>query len=94
MIVDIKLPEQPPLYDQLVAAGCTVDHHESDLYVLDTPEARRVLAAFHAPMAAISKSTHETVSQVRTFKSEKDGRIWFDLPFMYSPFWQAKQRRG
>jgi len=25
------------------------------------------------------------------FKSEKDGRMWLDLPFMYSPWWEHKQ---
>ena len=35
----------PELYDALVAAGCEIDNHESDLYVRATPQARATGAA-------------------------------------------------
>lgn len=67
----------PQAYDDLLALGCQMDHHESDLYVKDTAEARAVLkkhgVRFHA------------------FRSESDGmREWLEVPFAWAPFWRAK----
>lgn len=62
------------LYDELVAAGCTLDHHESDLYVLATPEAWNIIRKYPYGFTR--------------FRSE--GRNWIDLPFMYSPWWEHK----
>jgi len=69
------------LYAELVAAGCQVDHHESDLYVLDTPEARAILAE-HPDVRATA------------FRSDVDHKRWLDVPFAYSPFWAGKQQRN
>ena len=66
------------LYEDLVAAGIPTDHHESDLYVLDTPEARALLAKH-------SKQGSGFVSQI-------DRRRWLDVPFAYDPFWAKKAR--
>ena len=67
------------LYDELVAAGCRIDNHESDLYVEATPEAERILRA------------SDRWSTVKSFISQVDGKRWFDVPFAYVPFWEAKQ---
>lgn len=66
------------LYKELVAAGVPIDHHESDLYVLDTRVARGILAA-HG-----KKGT--------PFTSQVDGRRWIDVPFAYEPFWEKASR--
>jgi hypothetical protein len=68
------------LYDELKAAGCEMDSHESDLYVLATAEAFLIIRK-------------HPVTFTR-FKSQKDGRYWLDLPFMYSPWWEHKARSG
>jgi len=60
----------------LVAAGCEIGSHESDLHVKSTPAALTVLAAY----------SHDA----RTFISAIDGALWLDIPFAYSPFWAAK----
>ena len=65
-------------YTALVAAGVPIDHHESDLYCLATPEARQIVK--------LSGWSHTT------FTSQIDGRIWFDIPFGYEPFWGARVR--
>ena len=62
------------LYEALVAAGATLDHHESDLYVLSTPEARDLIAK------------HGLAS---SFIGHDDGRVWHDVPFAYDPFWAS-----
>jgi hypothetical protein len=63
------------VYARLVAAGCEVDHHESDLYVKDSPTARAI-----------------TQDQNRSFfRSQVDGEMWIELPFLYTPFWARKR---
>lgn len=71
------------LYQELKAAGFELDKRESDLYVLDTPEAR----------AIITKPRHKTLGQNMTsFICQRDGRRWLEVPFAYDPFWEAKER--
>jgi hypothetical protein len=64
------------LYRDLVRARIPTDHHESDLYVLDTPEARELVKSYGY------KSS--------TFTSNLDGKRWIDVPFAYEPFWEKK----
>ena len=66
----------PSIYLDAVAAGIPVDHHESDLYMLATPESR-ALVAKHGLWAT-------------PFKSHVDGKAWLDVPFAYDPFWEAR----
>lgn len=66
------------LYQALKAAGVRTDHHESDLYVLDTPIARALLAS-HGKKAS-------------GFTSQIDGKRWLDVPFAYDPFWAKKEQ--
>ncbi len=67
------------LYQALRAAGVPIDHHESDLYVLDMPIARTLIAKHGKKGTA--------------FTSQIDKRRWIDVPFAYDPFWEKKQRR-
>ena len=66
------------VYGKLMAAVCKIDSHESDLYVLATPEAEKILRA----------SDHWPI--VRRFTSNVDGLRWFDVPFAYLPFWEKR----
>lgn len=70
-----KALESPSLYEQLVAAGCEIDNHESDLYVKATPEALAIIKTFE-------------FRNVTRFRNQIDGEIWLDCPFAYDPFWQ------
>lgn len=64
------------LYREMIEAGVETDSHESDLYVLATPEAREILAR------------HPTEAKnARGFVSAVDKRFWIDIPFAYEPFW-------
>jgi len=67
-------------YDLLKDAGIPLDSHESDLYVLANPGSRAILARCGASFTA--------------FRSERDGRIWLDIPFAYKPWWDAKAKSG
>lgn len=66
------------LYTELRDAGCEIDSHESDLYVLATPEARAIIERYGKPCLS--------------FISQIDGKRWLDVPFMYEPFWDKKRR--
>jgi len=68
------------IYERLLEAGIPLDSHESDLYALVTPESTRIVAGY------------EHAKNVRTFRSEVDGRQWFDIPFAYLPWWQRRTR--
>jgi hypothetical protein len=54
-----------------------IDHHESDLYVRDTPLARTIIRQFG--MNSVD------------FKGT-DGQRWIDVLFAYAPFWDKKRR--
>lgn len=63
-------------YAACVARNLLLDHHESDLYVLDTPEARALASEWGVAVTG--------------FKGT-DGKRWLDAAFAYEPFWQAKK---
>jgi hypothetical protein len=55
------------------------DHHESDLYLLATPEAWTIM------------KHHEKRGKI--FRSEIDGKLYYDIPFAYDPWWIARTGR-
>lgn len=65
------------LYQDLLMANVPTDSHASDLYVKDTPEARRILQDHGKPLTGL-------------FRNNIDGLLWFDVPFMYAPWWEAR----
>ena len=66
------------IYEELKGAGIQLDSHESDLYALKTAESERIVKAW------------DYCCNVTTFKSQIDGKIWYDIPFAYKPFWDSK----
>lgn len=68
------------LYADLLAAGCEIDHHESDLYARATEQAR-ALVVRHAARAT-------------PFRSPRDGRLWLEIPFAWDPYWDAAADRA
>ena len=67
-------------YEAAIDAGLETDNHESDLYIKDSEAARVIIAG------------HEFSSNVTRFRSQIDGCIWFDVPFAYDPWWEARRR--
>jgi hypothetical protein len=65
------------IYERFVEADIRIDHHCSDLYVRNTPEAREILKRY---------PIHQNNS--RGFKGT-DGDSWIDVPFAYDPFWDS-----
>lgn len=82
------MPEEKSLYEDMVEAGVETDHHESDLYVLDTPTARAVLQRHGKLFAGDRREAGGPY--VARFVSEADGRPWVEVPFSYDPFWKGR----
>ena len=60
-----------------VMANTEIDNHESDLYVKITPASIAILKLFDTTTA--TTFTHQT-------RKEQ----WFDIPFMFDPWWEKK----
>jgi len=71
------------IYQRATAAGIPMDHHESDLYLQDTPEARRILAEWRDESGRDEFVTY--------FRDQETGEQWMDIPFAYDPFWGGEQ---
>ncbi len=69
------------IYEQLKNAGIPLDNHESDLYALKTDVSTQIIEQY------------EFKSNVITFTSQIDGKIWYDIPFNYDPYWISKQAK-
>lgn len=69
------------IYKQLKEAGVPLDNHESDLYAKVTPESKRI----------VDEAKEEGLSSVTVFKSDTDGALWYDIPFAYEPWWEARK---
>lgn len=70
------------LYTALTEAGIPTANHESDLYFKFTPHSMQILDKY--PLEA---------GNAKRFTNNIDGKIWVDVPFAYTPFWEAKQKR-
>ena len=68
-------------YEDCIAAGIPTDNHESDLYVKDAPETRELLAKHK--LSGV---------QARPFRSNTDGGMWWDCPFLFDPWWVAREK--
>jgi len=73
----------PTLYEEMEAAGLVRGNHCSDLYVLDTPEAREIIKR-HRVFGPVPASA---------FRSNVDGSALIDITFAFDPFWDLKQSR-
>ena len=68
------------LYDDIKAAGIPHSNHQSDLYFPVTPES-----------TAILRLSPVEYTNARTFTSQIDGGRWYDVPFAFLPWWDAKR---
>ncbi len=74
----LKNEAMKTLYEEIVLAGIPTDHHESDLYVLDTALSRELIA--------------KNGKVATGFVSRIDGKRWLDIPFAFDPFWKARNQ--
>lgn len=69
------MPEH--IYNQMVNAGVPIAHWQSDLYVPVNPTTTSILSLIP-----------ETKKIATTFRHNINGRLWYDIPFAYLPFWE------
>ncbi len=74
------------IYDQLKAAGAQIDNHESDLYVKADDVSRPIIEAARTKGDPAAKNA----TTFRNQRPEEKGQIWYDIPFAYSPWWEAR----
>lgn len=70
------------LYQEFKAAGIEIRNHESDMYVPITRESTEILENYPLQKATATK-----------FKSNIDGKLTYDIPFSFDPFWEKKMKR-
>jgi hypothetical protein len=68
------------IYEKMKAAGVPIDRHESDLYVPVNDTTKAIIRDY------------ELKDSVGCFLSCLDGKLWFDIPFAWLPFWEAATR--
>ena len=72
------------IYDEMIKV-CTpeeIGHHESDLYVPVTIKTTHIV------------KNYEFKQNVTTFKDTVTGRLYYDIPFAYQPFWENKLKQA
>ncbi len=74
-----KPEKHDTLYDACVAAGLAIDSHESDMYLLDTPKAVSLIVTYRGVRHGAKR-----------FRSAVDGKMWWDVPFAFAPFWRSR----
>jgi hypothetical protein len=79
-----KPAELPSVYAECLAAGVPMASHYSDLYIPANDQTREIL-----------KRCGKKVDghNVSTFINQVEGGTWYDVPFAYLPYWEAKQTR-
>lgn len=64
------------IYEVCKKNGVEVASHGSDLYIPVTVFTQRLV------------DNYQFKGAVKTFTSQIDGKLWFDIPFAYDPFWE------
>ena len=64
------------LYQDLIEANIECSNWQSDLYFPVSEQSRNILAKYPVQKASAT-----------TFKSNIDGKLWYDVPFAFEPFW-------
>ena len=69
------------IYQKMVELGVEMDHYESDLYVVCTKETTELL-----------KDLYDRENYITLYRSEKDRRLWYEIPFAYDPWWDERKK--
>jgi len=68
------------IYEEVIKRGIEHDNHASDLYIPVNDETKELVNSY--------RNEHH----VTTFKNNKDGKPWFDIPFAFEPFWDKAEK--
>ena len=67
------------LFDKIKELNIQYDNHYSDLYIPVTEQTIDLINEFGLMHSATK------------FRSNIDQKFWFDVPFMYEPYWENKR---
>lgn len=76
------------IYSIVIAENIPHASHYSDLYIPVTPRTTQIV---HDHAKALKT---KGLGMVKTFKNQVEGGLWYDIPFAYTPYWDAKQKKG
>ena len=68
------------LYEKCVEAGVPVEGRFGDMYIPVNPTT--------AELVKVHLKDGGTKPEI--FTSQIDGKLWYDVPFAFKPFWEAK----
>ncbi|MFA5385596.1 MAG: hypothetical protein WC364_13255 [Eubacteriales bacterium] len=68
------------IYQEMKNAEIEIDHHESDLYVPCNQKTKAIL------------NQYQYRENVIVYTNKQDGKLWYDIPFAYSPYWEKRKR--
>lgn len=66
------------IYEALVEIDANMGNWQSDLYVTITPEVDKLM------------SRYADMRNVGRFRSNIDGKMNYEIPFAYTPYWEAR----
>ena len=72
------MKSETSIYEQMKAAGVKIASHETDLYVPVNETTQAIVDGYRFK------------SIVTTFTNQVEGGRWYDIPFAYTPAWDAK----
>jgi len=74
------------IYQLLKEANCNIDSYCSDLYCFVDDTSRAIIEQYKKDYLAEYKINFG----VKTFKSNIDGLLWYDIPLSFDPYWEKK----
>jgi len=73
------------IYARMIEAGVETANHQSDLYVPVNDTTRQIIKEYNESV----EPGYEVKPEV--FVSKIDHTLWFDIPFMFDPYWESKR---
>lgn len=68
------------IYEDCTAAGVQIDNHASDMYIPVNAVTQAIVARYRK----------ETGLRIDTFTNQVDGKLWYDVPFAFVPWWEKR----
>lgn len=78
--------KEKTLFEEIRERRIPYSHYESDLYIPITPETR---ALMDDPMFETHRVNRKAFNNRRL-----GGALWWDVPFAYDPWWEARIQKG
>jgi hypothetical protein len=72
------------IYDLIKISGIEFDNHCSDLQFPVTEQTTAIVEQFYPNRPTV---------MVETFRNCITGERWYEIPFAYSPFWEAREAK-